>query len=78
MAKLYREEILGESHPRTNSSRGFQRGNPSLVPHQVKLELFDTADRHYRIWITSNREGPAITQPEINAIIASIRPTSQN
>jgi hypothetical protein len=57
---------------------GFRRGSPSIGPYLVTLELFDTADRHYTIWISSNREGPAITQPEINAIVASIRPTSQN
>jgi len=57
---------------------GFQRGDPSIAPYLVKLELYDTADRHYRIWISSNREGPIITQPEINAIVASIQPTPQN
>ena len=54
--------------------RGFQFGDP-LTEKSVRLELFDAADRHYSIKI--NVKPPlssALSQSEINAIIASIHP----
>jgi hypothetical protein len=55
---------------------GIQQRSPSAAPYQVNVDLFDEAGRHYDIWIISNPKTPSITQPEINAIVASIRPTS--
>jgi hypothetical protein len=53
---------------------GFQRGDPTVAPYQVRLELFDSADRHYRISIGS--KAPFLTQAQVNAIVASIHPVS--
>jgi len=54
--------------------RGFQMGNPSVAPYEVKLELFDRDDRRHEITISqygANR--PFLTQAQVNAIVASIR-----
>jgi hypothetical protein len=54
--------------------RGFQFGDPNVLPSRVKLELFDEADRHYRIWITGkDKSTPCITQAQINGLVASFR-----
>lgn len=54
--------------------RGFQFGDPSVAPHIVQLDLFDPADRHYRIDITpSKQEKAVISQAQINALITSIQ-----
>jgi len=54
--------------------RGFQFGNPSVAPYQVELNLFDRNDRRYKIIITGKKPaGQAITQAEINAMVASLR-----
>ena len=54
---------------------GFQMGDPVRPPYTVKLHLFDPADRHYEILISSPPEsGPTLTQPQLNAIVASIQP----
>jgi hypothetical protein len=57
---------------------GFQRGDPSVSPYKVWIELFDREDRHYRILVNSRSEKPFIKQAEINAIIASIHPVSSH
>jgi hypothetical protein len=57
--------------------RGFQPGNPSAAPYCAKLDLFDGADRLYEIRIDEYPErAPVITQAEINAMVASVRPIS--
>jgi hypothetical protein len=56
--------------------RGFQEGEPNSSPFQVTLNVFDPADHHYRITIKTREDnGPVLTQSEINAIVASIKPT---
>ncbi len=56
--------------------RGFQSGDPAHEPFTVTLHLFDEHDRHYEILLATPKGAPhpATTQPEINAIIASMRP----
>jgi len=57
--------------------KGFQLGNPSLPPYQVRLDLFDSSDRHYQIRVSpTNDHGPIISQAQINAIAASIHQTA--
>ena len=60
-----------------NEVRGFQQGNPSIAPYNVRLDLFDSVGQHYEIKITPRRAG-AISQEEINAMMASLRPVSGN
>lgn len=58
-----------------NELRGFQFGNPTAAPYDVRLVLFDRNDRQYEILLRQNeRKAPFITQAEVNAIVASIRP----
>jgi hypothetical protein len=59
--------------------RGFQQGNPSNAPYCAKLMLFDPADRHYEFTFGEYPESiPIVTQAEINAMVASLRPVSHN
>jgi hypothetical protein len=54
---------------------GFQVCDPTTPPHRVKLDLFDVHNRRYEMVIASRSSNePAITQADVNAIIASIRP----
>jgi hypothetical protein len=58
---------------------GFQEGNPSVAPYRVDLNLFDSGDRHYEISISAEKDsGPILSQPEINAIVASFHPIPHN
>ena len=58
---------------------GYQEGNPSIAPYRVQLNLFDSSDRHYEIWITSKvGQGPAFSQAEVNAMVASFKPIAHN
>lgn len=58
--------------------RGFQQGNPSVAPYCVKLDLFDAGDHHFQIRIDQYPvRGPVVTQAEVNAMVASLRPMSQ-
>jgi hypothetical protein len=60
---------------RSGTMRGFQFGDPGVLPCWVNLDLFDAADRHYRIWITGkDKSAPCVTQAQINGLVASIRP----
>jgi hypothetical protein len=55
--------------------RGFQEGNPSVAPYRVHLNLFDGADHHYEIVIAAKENhGPVLSQAEVNAMVASLRP----
>lgn len=62
---IYRIDQLG--------MRGFQFGNPSNPPYVVQLDIFDTDDRHYKLLIVG-KDAPVISQPQINALIASLHP----
>jgi hypothetical protein len=54
--------------------RGFQFGDPDVSPYRVYLDLFDAADRHYRIWIAGkDKSMPCVTQAQINGLVASFR-----
>lgn|GEM_PF-4744424 len=55
--------------------RGFEFGDPESAPYDARLDLFDEADRHLVFRILGQREdGPVLTQAEINAMVAGIRP----
>jgi hypothetical protein len=59
--------------------RGFQLGNPDVPPYEAHLDLFDGADRYFVFDITGREgHGQVITQEEINAIVDSIRPSSDH
>jgi len=54
---------------------GFQIGNPDTHPFEADLELFDQNDRYLNFTITGPEgHGQVLTQTEINALVASIRP----
>ena len=58
--------------------RGFQLGDPAKPPYRVQLHLYDEADRHIRIDIGAlGPEGYPLTQAELNAMVASIRPAGK-
>ena len=52
--------------------RGFQIGDPSVQPTRVELDLYDVNNRRYEIWISS-KDRP-VSQAQINAIVASMKP----
>jgi hypothetical protein len=56
--------------------RGFQLGDPEKPPHRVQLHLYDAADRLISIDIFGDQEG-SLTQAELNAMVASIRPVEK-
>jgi hypothetical protein len=59
----------------SEAMHGFQFGNPAVAPYKVELDLFDRNDQRYQIMISGKDEQhPFVSQPEINAIIASLRP----
>jgi hypothetical protein len=59
--------------------RGFQCGNPDVAPYDVNIELFDGADRRFALNIAGQQGHKQIlTQEELNAIVASIRPSPSN
>lgn len=54
--------------------RGFQYGDPNTLPFLVQIDLFDRADKHYKLIISGkgwNR--PVISQAQINALVSSFR-----
>ena len=59
--------------------RGFELGNPDAPPYDTHIDLFDGAERHlaFDIW-GSEGHGQVLTQQEINAMVASIKPTSEH
>jgi hypothetical protein len=59
--------------------RGYQLGNPDVPPYDTHINLFDGADRHlaFDIWGLEGH-GQVLTQEEINAMVASIRPTTDH
>ncbi|WP_348260688.1 hypothetical protein P8935_12840 [Telmatobacter sp. DSM 110680] len=58
---------------------GFQVGNPDVPPYEARIDLYDGADRHlaFDIW-GGEGHGQVLTQEEINAMVASIRPASDH
>lgn len=63
----------------TANFRGFQFGDPHLAPTSIELLLFDAHDQPLKLLLKASKEGRQLllTQPQINAIIASIHPTTQ-
>lgn len=53
-------------------NRGFQIGDPGKTRH-VELDIFTPGDHHVKIICEAGRNGPPLTQPELNRIIASFR-----
>jgi hypothetical protein len=59
--------------------RGFQFGNPDIPLYDTRIDLFDGADRHLAFDIGGlEGHGQVLTQEEINAMVASIRPASDH
>lgn len=56
--------------------RGFQFGDPKNAPTFIQLLLFDDRDRALKLTLKGRRGStqPVLTQEQINAIIASVRP----
>jgi hypothetical protein len=54
--------------------KGFEFIDSESTPRMVKLKLFDRAEQLYEVLIASPATAPPITQPDINAIVASMRP----
>lgn len=58
--------------------RGFQLGDPSKPPYHVRLDLFGAADQQIQVQISAgHNQGPVLTQAQLNAMVASIRPVEQ-
>ena len=58
---------------------GFQFGNPEVAPYDVHLDLFDKADRHLMFDSGGGAgHGQLVTQAELNAMVASIRPATDH
>lgn len=59
--------------------RGFQIGNPDVPPYELHSDLFDGADRYFVLEVSGPKgHGQVLTQAEVNAIVASIRPTTDH
>ena len=59
--------------------RGFEFGNPDSPPYDTHVDLFDDATRHLAFDISGvEGHGQVLTQKEINAMVASIRLTSDH
>jgi len=59
--------------------RGYQCGNPDAPPYDAHIDVFDDASRHFAMTISGIRgHGQVITQEELNAMVASIRPSPEN
>ena len=57
--------------------RGFQIGDPTIAPFEVRLDLFDRNDRHLEFDVMGPEgHGQLLTQADINGIVAAIRPAS--
>ena len=57
--------------------RGFQFGDPDTPPYEAHLDVFDGSNRHFVIDAEgAEGHGRILTQEEINAVVASIRPTA--
>jgi hypothetical protein len=57
--------------------RGFQFGDPSKAPYDTHVDLFDSSDRHFAIDVGGEEgHGQVLTQEELNAVVASILPST--
>lgn len=55
---------------------GFQCGDPDVAPYDARIDLFDDSNRQIKLEIAGPQgHGPVLTQEELNAIVASIRPS---
>jgi hypothetical protein len=62
----------------TGGFRGFQIGNPDLPPYEAHLDLFDSTDQHLMVDVGGmESHGQVLTQAEVNAVVASIRPIAK-
>jgi hypothetical protein len=58
---------------------GFEFCDPAAAPYRITLNVFDVNNRSYEMVIASRRaDQPVVTQADINAIIASMRPIPHN
>jgi len=58
--------------------RGFQVGDPNVPPYDAQVDLFDGAGRSLTFDVSGpQKHAQVLTQDEINAIVTSIKPTSQ-
>ena len=59
--------------------RGIQCGDPNAPPYDAHIDVFDQDNRHFSLDITGpTGHGQVLTQEELNAMVASIRPSPQN
>jgi hypothetical protein len=58
--------------------KGFQIGDPQVVPTSITLKLYDAKDGQIEIHLLGQKQSklPAINQAQINAIVASIHSTN--
>lgn len=55
--------------------RGIQCGDPNAPPYDAHIDVFDQSNRHFSLDVTGpTGHGQVITQEELNAMVASIRP----
>jgi hypothetical protein len=58
--------------------RGFQFGDPAKPRSRIMFKLFDSNDRQIRIQVSSDADdASALTQAQLNAMVASIRPAGK-
>ena len=53
--------------------RAFQVGDPGKSP-RVELEIFGRDDYHVEFVCSAAKNGPRLTQPELNLILTSVHP----
>ena len=54
---------------------GFQIGNPDTSPTDAHVALFDQTDRYFSFDVSGpQKHGQILTQSEMKAIVASIKP----
>ena len=82
-------DLIGCTSPRDPSGpvyaisfgqfHGIQCGDPDAPPYDAHVEVFDAADRHFRMFISCPYgHGRVLTQEELNAMVASIRVSPEN
>lgn len=57
---------------RGNGARGFEVGVPGDGADVISLQLFDRLDKGLQLWLRRSPAGMDWTQPEINALVASL------
>lgn len=57
---------------------GVQCGNPDAAPYDAHIDVFDEDNRHFSLDVVGQTgHGQVLTQEELNAMIASIRPSPE-